>query len=425
MRPTLCKTSISSVPVRSAPVFAPVRLAPILCAGFLSAAALLCGCDAPVEHYPPNQVYSLVVSAKLDAPTELAAEDTTAALEAWFGTPIEPRWPADQMSRDAAKSLVRLENLQRAAGPVYSDQENRHFGLFNEHCVTCHGVSGGGNGPASLLQNPYPRDFRPGVYKWKSTERGAKPTREDLMTILRHGAPGTAMPSFQRLSESDLEALVDYVIYLSVRGEFERRLLTEAVVELGYEESRPDDDASLLTLADFDQDAFAMEVARDTLDRITGQWVDAPQAVIAVPKETPDDAASIARGDELYHGPIANCVGCHGKQGGGEIVTFDFDDWTKEFTEGIAVTPTDREAVRPFRKAGALRPRQIHPRKLTDGVYRGGGDPQTLYRRIVAGIAGTPMAGRSVSDQPSDKELTSDQVWDIVHYVRSLDEAKP
>ncbi|WP_182868424.1 cytochrome c [Stieleria mannarensis] len=408
------KSTVDATPFFSLPILA----APIL------VAFLLCGCDAPVEHYPPNEVYSLVVSAKLDAPTELAAEDTTAALEAWFGTPIEPRWPVEQMSRDGAKTLVSLENLQRAAGPVYSDQSNRHFGLFNEHCVTCHGVSGGGSGPASLLQNPYPRDFRAGVYKWKSTERGAKPTREDLLAILRHGAPGTAMPSFRQVSEDDLEALVDYVIYLSVRGEFERRLLTEAVVELGYEETRPDDDASLLTLAGFDQDAFAVEVARDTLDRITGQWVDADQAVIPVPEETPAGDASIERGDALFHGRIANCAGCHGKQGSGDLVTFDFDDWTKEFTEGIAVTPTDREAVRPFRKAGALRPRQIHPRKLTEGVYRGGGDPETLYRRIVAGIAGTPMAGIMVSGEPSATGLTGDQVWDIVHYVKSLGEAK-
>lgn len=391
----------------------------------LAAAIAICGCDVPVEHYPPNRLYALVVSTSREVPTELAADDATAAVEAWFGTPLQPRWPDEQMFDPRAKTLVDIDNLNRAAGPVYSDQENRHFGLFNEHCVTCHGVSGGGDGPASLLQNPYPRDFRAGVFKWKSTFRGAKPTREDLIHLLRHGAPGTAMPSFSRIADEDLEALADYVIFLSVRGEFERRLIRTAVDELGYEDTRPDDDASLLSLTNSDQETDAIDIARETVERIVKAWVDAEQAVVPVPDPTAEDAASVSRGRELFHGDIAKCVGCHGQDGDAEIVTLDFDDWTKEYTTLLSITPDDRDAVRPFRKAGALRPRQIFPRKLSAGVYRGGGEPETLYRRIVTGIAGTPMPGVILADEPSATGLTSDQVWDIVHYVRALGEAKP
>ncbi|MCA9138576.1 MAG: c-type cytochrome [Planctomycetales bacterium] len=389
------------------------------------AALLLCGCDAPVDHYPPNELYSLVVSTREMVSTQVAADDTTAVVEAWFGTPVQPRWPADQMSGSAAKALVRLDNLERAAGRVYADQDDLHFGLYNEHCVTCHGVSGGGNGPASLLQNPYPRDFRAGVFKWKSTARNARPTRDDLIKILQHGAAGSAMPTFRLIPEQDLEALVDYVIFLSVRGQFERELISGAVQELEYDEARPSDGLSLMSIVGGDEESEALSFARETLDRITDGWARADDAVIQVPPETVADAASIQRGREWFHSPKALCSGCHGQDGDHPLaLQTNYDDWTTEFTSRIGITPSDREAVRPFRSAGALRPRIIVPRKLSDGVFRGGDDPQTVYRRLVTGIDGTPMPAVNVSDQPSATGLTSDQIWDIVHYVRSLGESE-
>lgn len=382
------------------------------------------GCDVAVEQFPPNRVQALVVATSRQVPMEIAASDTTALTDAWFGTPQSPRWPVELLSDPAARSLIDPENLVRSAGRVYSDRENRHFGLYSEHCVTCHGVAGGGDGPAALLQNPYPRDFRAGVFKWKSTQRGAKPTRRDLMGVLLRGAPGSAMPTFQTVDEADLQALVDYVIYLSVRGEFERRLLADAVDELGYEETRPEDDASLLMAVNATQtEPLALEVARERLDQIVRSWVQASEQVIEVPAETADNAESVERGKALFHGQIVNCSGCHGNAGGGGVPTLDFDDWTKEYTTRLSITPSDREAVKPFRSAGALRPRQIDPRRLTSGVFRGGADSETLYRRVVAGVAGTPMPGANLarpSDQPSPTALTSDQVWDLVHYVQSL-----
>lgn len=382
--------------------------------------AVLAGCDVAVQQFPPNELHALVVSTSRQAPADVAAEDTTALVDAWFGTPDSPLWPTEQLVDPAARELINVDNLKRASGRVYSDRENRHFGLYNEHCVTCHGVSGGGDGPAALLQNPYPRDFRAGVFKWKSTERSARPTREDLLAVLQRGASGSAMPTFRNVDEADLQALVDYVLYLSVRGEFERQMLADAVDELGYDETRPDDDASLLAVLDSRGEAFATEVARGRLNEIVERWIDASGQVIEVPAETPANSDSIIRGKELFHGQIANCVGCHGPGGRGGVPTVDFDDWTKEYTTRLSVTPSDKEAVRPFRQAGALRPRQIDPRQLDTGVFRGGGDSETLYRRIVTGIAGTPMPAREVAESPSPTSLTSDQIWDLVHYVQAI-----
>src|SRR5205823_6312702 len=45
-----------------------------------------------------------------------------------------------------------------------------------------------------------------------------KPTRSDLVRTLREGIEGTAMPTFKYLAAEDLDALVSYVMHLSIRG---------------------------------------------------------------------------------------------------------------------------------------------------------------------------------------------------------------
>lgn len=381
----------------------------------------LFGCDAPVEKFESNDVYALTLVRSRNVPTDAARDDAAEVVRQLFGTPDQPRWPTEWMDEDSAVALIDPDRLVRAAGPVSSERDGTHLGLFREHCVTCHGLSGNGAGPASSTQNPYPRDFRPGVFKWKSTERAEKPTRADLTTLLQRGVPGTGMPSFSLLVEDDLEALVDYTVYLSVRGEVERRLVAAAIDQLGYEESAPDAEARLST----ESGSEGAEVVRAVLNRVTGDWSAPIEA--AVPEdwralEGESMTASIARGEEIFHGPIANCVGCHGKSGKGDVVTLDFDDWTKEYSTRLGLTPDDREAMRPFRQAGALRPRPVQPRNLQDGVFRGGDAPETLYRRITQGIAGTPMPAVPVVDQADGTGLTSDQVWDLVRYLRWLGE---
>ena len=51
------------------------------------------------------------------------------------------------------------------------------------------------------------------------------------MRTLRRGIPGTSMPSFNLHPDRELEALVDYVLLLSHRGELETRLALEADFE--------------------------------------------------------------------------------------------------------------------------------------------------------------------------------------------------
>ena len=367
------------------------------------------GCDSGVGRFAPNELRGVTLAAarRVDSAGN-AAKDAAAVVEGWFGTPDAPKWP---MVDGGGADLVSSENLRRAAGPQASDRDDRHTGLYREHCVRCHGIDGGGAGAAALFQNPYPRNFRHGVFKWKSTERDTKPTRDDLRRVLERGVPGSPMPSFANVSEEDREALVGYVIYLSVRGEVERGLIAAAGDELGY----GDVEASPLVGTE------GQGIAREVLDEIVSDWVAAEDAVVEVPSPPEEPVVdSIAKGRDLFVGQIANCAACHGADGAGGITIVDYDDWAKEVSTRAGIDPNDRDAMRPMRRLGALPPRPAVPRKLTAGVYRGGADDETLYRRLVEGIAGCPMPGVNVVDEENGRGLTSDQVWRLVRYVRSI-----
>ena len=175
----------------------------LLAAGCLLSAG--CGRTPPASYR-----LNMVEATKQRLTTEQERQVATVLL-AMFGTPDEPV-ALPETGLDEAK-------LRLASGPVRSDIVGRKNGLYREHCAHCHGVTGDGMGPTAAFLKPYPRDYRPGIFKFKSTERADKPTHADLLRILRNGIAGTSMPSFALLSEPQIDALVEYVKYLSIRGE--------------------------------------------------------------------------------------------------------------------------------------------------------------------------------------------------------------
>jgi mono/diheme cytochrome c family protein len=222
-------------------------------------------------------------------------------LEAMYGTPDAPV--------ALAETGLDLAKLQLAAGPVRSDIVGRKNGLYREHCAHCHGISGDGMGPTAAFLNPYPRDYRPGKYKFKSTWRDARPARDDLTRVLHDGVPGSSMPSFALLPPEKFDALVEYVRYLSMRGETELALYTYAEQELGIDDTMP-------TTKDF--------LVDEILTPIVEKWQGAEEAripIAAVPANLDftkpgDDLAnqeSVARGRALFHGD-GGCVKCHGAE---------------------------------------------------------------------------------------------------------------
>jgi mono/diheme cytochrome c family protein len=391
------------------------------------------GCGARIDKFESNLLFAKRMERESSSSLAPALKDAQAALERLFGTPDRPSWPEFLAEDEALGSVVSLERLTRAAGPISSDEKDTHFGLYRKHCIACHGTNGGGNGPTSRLLNPYPRDFRLGKFKSKSTPLGSKPTRDDLKRLLFHGIPGTSMTAFNLLKEEDIDALVDYVIYLSVRGEVERALLTEAAFELDYDAGERLVD---FRLEDSAPDDFLVQwsVVEEAVKRSVSRWAEAPSKVpemtgpptgfpIFGEVDPADEAAqaslraSIESGRKVFQGSVASCAKCHGLTAMGDGMTQDYDDWTKDWTTGIS--PQDKAIIKPLLSLGALKPRNILPRNLRNGVYRGGSRPIDLYYRIVHGIEGTPMPAAAVQpDNPLG--ISQDEVWDLVNYLLSL-----
>lgn len=90
---------------------------------------------------------------------------------------------------------------------------------FANRCSGCHGATAEGNGPASLMLNPKPRNLVAGSFKLRSTPNGILPTVEDLLRTIDQGVIGTAMPPFRDLPTAEKIALVAYV--RSLRPEFQ------------------------------------------------------------------------------------------------------------------------------------------------------------------------------------------------------------
>ncbi len=395
------------------------------------------GCGAnDAGRFPANGL--AMAEKQVDAQQRQQIEDLLTEL---FGTPNEPRLPKQ------LAGLLDLEKLRQASGEVASDEPGQTRGLYQRHCVVCHGLSGDGSGPTALYQAPYPRDFRPGVFKYKSTYRDAPPTDADLRATLLRGAAGTAMPSFALLPQEEIAVLVDYVKFLAIRGELEEALarhVGEGIAQAGLTREL---------------------VLEQLLPPIVRRWQESPNAVVPLPEPgLPDSEAELAEwaieGWKLFHDTVrANCVKCHGEQGRGGVApgpyTYEYDDWNRRSLSFIEATDRLAAATETLRQQLAdseperteflvqeleanqrelddrrqvqqmlLPPRADLARRLVPGALRGGGEPADLFRRIHQGIAGTPMPAVRSGDPAGEGVLSDAEIGRLVAYVSSLT-AKP
>lgn len=243
--------------------------------------------------------------------------------------------------------------------------------VYTLRCQPCHGVNGDGLGVTANYLNPRPRDYTKGIFKFTSTPYGAKPRRSDLLATLRRGVTGTSMPSFEDLSPEDLNAVVDYVIFLSQRGELQNELLTMAQ----------------------DEEEIVPEYVDEAVTGIIDRWNEAQsQLVMPLTPMPPFTAETIAKGHELFLKQACNkCHGANGRGGSMGGVEIGMDSWGQ--------------------KAAAA--------DLTSGMFRGGGRPIDIYRRIYSGINGTPM--------PAFNEVFAkepDDIWYLVHFIRDTGERR-
>lgn len=308
-------------------------------------------------------------------------------------TPEEPNWAGDGVGRsekdpafaaavaafDAESGLGFAAHVSKASEEWFGEGSQRLAAsglverpriapgreLYATECAGCHGSNGDGGGPSAKLLAPRPRNFRKGVFKFTSVEPSGRPLRRDLLRTITQGLAGSSMPEFRLVSEERRKDVAEYVRWISLRGEFEELMLASAIEE----EELPD----------------PQEIAEIIAER----WDEPGQRILRPSSpETSDDDASVARGRALFLDTArANCAACHGQGGLGDGPTASdyLDDWGYP----------------------------IRPRDLTSGVYRAGQESADLWTVIAGGVKGTPMAAFGGT-------LTSDEIWDLVHFVQSL-----
>jgi mono/diheme cytochrome c family protein len=219
------------------------------------------------------------------------------------------------------------------------------------------------------------------------------------------------MPSFKLLPENEVEALVDYVKYLALRGESERSLIHKLVEDEHLYDVRAENELQ-----------EQLGEVRQLVAKVAQKWKRASSVAIDPRGDmSPEELAkSRAHGRELFYGAIANCVKCHGESALGDGQITDYDNWVKDLVDPNK--PDTAADVKKYVSLGMLPPRNIRPRNLRLGVFRGGMRPVDIYWRIVNGIEGTPMPAAPMRDEanPNPKTLTKEDVWDLVNYVQSL-----
>ncbi len=110
-----------------------------------------------------------------------------------------------------------MGNLQKPATTAQA-LLNRGRNIYLHMCVFCHGRNGNGGGIATDYLYPWPRDFRKGIFKFRSTPTGTLPKDEDLYRTIISGVPGTSMPAWgEALSPQDTWALVNLIKSFSDR----------------------------------------------------------------------------------------------------------------------------------------------------------------------------------------------------------------
>lgn len=310
-----------------------------------------------------------------------------------------------------------------------------------------------------MILNPYPRDYRKGVFKFKSTYNPDRPANEDLYAVLHDGIPGTSMPSFALLPPDEIAALIEYVKYLSIRGQTETSLISFVSENLEYDPVTgvvAEGPEGKLDPANNAEQRAAIE---ELIVEIVEGWQGAgDQRIIPEQQFQPVDtrteaqiAESAEKGRVLFYGERANCVKCHGPTALGDGQQNDYDVWMKENVafrdktnnlpesidtkekelrelDGEAYEQGEQElaamqnelAVREQVVETLFPVRNAIPRNLRPGVYRGGRRPVDFFWRIHQGIAGTPMPATGPASPGAQGTLTEEEMWNIVDYIRSL-----
>ncbi|MDP7062331.1 MAG: c-type cytochrome [Planctomycetota bacterium] len=279
---------------------------------------------------------------------------------------VEPEYDFDNAEQRELFNLMTaefggfLEPKMSGAWAMEGLQAGRK--VFEQQCIHCHGTDGRAKTYTAKLLTPAPRDFGLGVVKFTSTPVGLPATRDDLLRTIKEGVPSTSMSRFEgSIGEQELQDAADYAMYLLIRS----AVWTDATNRLAKANMSP---AAAFTAAIEEQrQQFDLALASSTRPQVP-------------------DVADSKRGRKMYFDESLGCLICHQVDTSGGPVA-GLDVWGQPMVA----------------------------RDLTQGELRGGGSPADVYLRIRNGVKGTPMPAMA------DK-LTQEQIWDLVSFVRSVQE---
>src|SRR5262245_6045705 len=184
-------------------------------------------------------------------------------------------------------SVVVVTALEPGPRPTAVAPASSSRDLYATHCARCHGIRGDANGPTSPFLDPPARYFGMERFRLACTANG-NPSDDDIVYVIRHGIPGSAMPAFPELSDTDCQGLVAEVRSRTAFG------LCQKLIKSYEKEGGIDDDELGLLVQRFTQ----------------------PGEPVAIPDPIPPAAPeAVARGRTLY---MATCAACHGPEGRGD-----------------------------------------------------------------------------------------------------------
>jgi cytochrome c oxidase cbb3-type subunit I/II len=142
----------------------------------------------------------------LPRPENLSIEhfsDAHLATVLWDGVAgtAMPAWRL--LSQDDLKAVTEFVlsvNAKPVTATLMSPDLDNATKLYNANCLSCHGESGAGDGPAAGALEPSPVNFHL-----------TQPTTTRALTVLEQGIPGTAMPAWKQLTGDQRQLLVRYV----------------------------------------------------------------------------------------------------------------------------------------------------------------------------------------------------------------------
>ena len=94
--------------------------------------------------------------------------------------------------------------------------------LYQRYCMSCHGPRGDGRGETAEWLAVKPRDFRQGVFKWRSTPSGSLPLISDLDKTILEGIYNTSMPPWYPIGHKARLDLIAYIQTFSPRWQTEQ-----------------------------------------------------------------------------------------------------------------------------------------------------------------------------------------------------------